>query len=271
MKSLGIFVHYSEKNYIPGYVLTYLKELSNYFTDIILSTNLRDINNIDKINQIKCVKLLLFKNEGYDFGLFYKSILSTNINLYDRVAFINDSNILLKPLKDVFEWKKGNDLEMWGLTDSYENVPNSKYQNSYHVQSHFLVFEKSAIFHIYKFFDFIKFNDIFEFEFEKRELWLKIVEDCEIGLSVYMRNNNVKIGSKYECKSFVKKENYKAINIHMRLWKELLDDNYPLIKKKIVNKLFDPVYETNVAKNIDANSADEYIDKYKRKSWDINF
>lgn len=266
MKSLGIFVHYSEDINIPEYVITYLNELSKHFTDIILATNVREITNIKKLNEMKCVKLLLFKNEGYDFGLFYKSMLSTDLNLYNRVAFINDSNILIKSLDEVFNWGENSKFDMWGLTDSYQNVPNSKHKNSYHIQSHFLVFEKAAIPQIIKFFNFIKFDDFFDLQLDKRELWIKIVEDCEIGLSQFMKNKHMKLGAKYAVKNLAG-TNYKTINSHMTLWKTLLDNNYPLIKKKIVLQSFDPIYEIDVAKKIAAQDADTYINKYKDKNY----
>lgn len=269
MKKLAIFIHYSNENIIPKYVLTYINELSKHFSDIILSTNVRKINNIDALNKIKNVKILMFENEGYDFGLFYKAMMSTNINIYNRVAFINDSNMLLKPLSEVFEWGDSNNFDLWGLTDSYENVPNSKYNNGYHIQSHFLVFEKLAVPQIMNFFNHIKFEDFFELKLNKRELWLKIVEECEIGLSQYMQKKNIKLGAKYGVKNLAK-TNYKNINSHMILWKTLLDNNYPLIKRKIVTKQFDPIYEKNVAKSIDANSAISYIKKYTLFKDNIN-
>jgi len=271
MRTLAIFVHYSEKDYIPEYVLTYIKELKKYFNDIILATNNRNITNIFQINKLDSVKCFLFKNEGYDFGLFYKSLHSTDLEIYDRISFINDSNILLKPLTEVFKWGNNQNIDVWGLTDSYENVPNSKHIDSYHIQSHFLVFEKKSISSLLDFFDFIKFEEVFKLNLSKRELWLKIVEDCEIGISQYMLSKGLKIGAMYQCEDFVKSGNYKSINIHMKMWRELLQENYPLIKKKIITKAFDPIYEKNVAKLINADLADKYINKYKDKNnWKID-
>jgi hypothetical protein len=85
-----------------------------------------------------------------------------------------------------------------------------------------------------------------------------------------MRKHNLKLGAKYACENFVTKGNYKAVNIHMSLWKELLENNYPLIKKKIVNQLFDPIYEKHVASRIDAQSAKKFIEIYKDKNFKIN-
>jgi len=65
-----IFSHYFDENYIPLYVVVYLKELKNYFDEILLVTNSRKIDNAETIESLN-IRLLPVENEGYDFGMFY--------------------------------------------------------------------------------------------------------------------------------------------------------------------------------------------------------
>jgi hypothetical protein len=227
-KSLLIYAYHS-KGIIEKTTEVLLSELSNYFDDVVVSTDYGGI-----VDQKLPYTFLYFKNRGYDFGFFYNSLKKINLSKYDRIALINDSNVLAKngTFKNIFEWSKKEKYDVWGLTDSIEKRPEVSKENAYHLQSHFLVFEKKAIPHLVSF-----FNDI---EFEKNILSLrsnkdirkKVILQCEYGISRYMLSKGLKIGAKWSVQnwSLVRGE---AKNMHFWFWEDLIKDGYPVMKKKI--------------------------------------
>ena len=52
---------------------------------------------------------------------------------YDRIALVNDSCIVLKPLTNIFKYAKDHSFGFWGISDSYEIA--------HHLQTYFVVFE----------------------------------------------------------------------------------------------------------------------------------
>lgn len=222
-KDLCIFVNYNVKETIPYYVLFFLKELEPYFDEIILSTNIRTINNLHELP--KNCTISMFKNEGYDFGFFYKTIQSIEIQDYKRIAFINDSNILFQSLNSIFRFNSNRRLDMWGVTDSNEQ--------QYHIQSHFLVFEEKAIKLLNTFFDDIQFTNYLS---NSKDIRQKIINTCEIGITQYMMKKGLTAEGIYKYSDFQSEYNKQGFvpNIHVKYWSELIVKGYPLIKKKIV-------------------------------------
>ena len=231
MKSLLIFPHYSY-GFIPLSVESYLKELSPYFDETVVATNY--IGYVDLPYTFKS-----YKNEGYDFGLFYNALKECDLKHYDRIALVNDSNSLVGKFDHIFKWAESSGLDMWGLTDSQQRHPNVRDIYSYHIQSHFLVFEKRAISLLPAFFKYI--------EFEKRlmkestaELRNKIIINCEYGLSHFMKQSHLKIGSRYSITNW-KPMKDKFLNMHVAYWEELIKSGYPLIKNKILRGEWDNI------------------------------
>ena len=119
MKSLCIFIHYSKFHTIPLYVKLFVSELENYFDEIVIVYNERQLNDN---NQFRSSKVTTFasKNDGYDFGHFYRYYSQIDTSCYYQIACINDSNILINRLDHVFKWANDSSLDFWGLLDSHE-------------------------------------------------------------------------------------------------------------------------------------------------------
>ena len=230
-KSLLIFTHYNV-GFIPKVVEDYIQELSTYVDDVVLSTNYKGFYDLPYI-------LFSTPNKGYDFGFFYKAFKQMKNKNYDRIVFANDSNMLVGKFDKIFNWSLKNKMDVWALTDSDECRPESKINDCYHLQSHFLVFEKPSIPHLYKFFDDIKFEKNFLYPQEiDLDLRKKVIINCEFGIAQYMKSKGLRIGARWSVKNW-KHMKGKEINMHFWKWEELIKDGYPLIKKKILSGVWD--------------------------------
>lgn len=227
MKTLILFVAYHENEFID---YNYIQELK------LISNNIKILSN-KHISNLDTDSIIIYNNEGYDFGFWYKALNEYDINLYDRIILVNNSNLLIKggKLKTLINnYNKNLKYDYWGLTDSYEAPEGINSLHAYHIQSHFLVLEKSVIPYILEFFKDINFEKYFNIQTDLRQ---KIINNCEIGLTQYFINKGFSVGSVYSIKDLcIKyKMNYTKINPHVMLWEQLIYENYPLIKKKIVN------------------------------------
>lgn len=243
---LCIFINFSVKK-TDNYIKVFVEELCNHFDKLLFVTNLENTAEPELLDNPK-IRVLSFKNEGYDFGMFYKSLFFIDILDYKRIALINDSNILFNKLDHVFSWGNNCTADLWGITDSGQGSPGVFTNNTYHIQSHFLVFEYKSIQLLHDFFSHIGFHKIFEIKLKKNDLRLRIIADCEIGITQYMLSHNLKVDAFFKYKDFTPAnsfENPSSINMHILLWKELIQNGYPFIKKKIVLHDFNPKYVPN--------------------------
>lgn len=129
MNSLCIFVHYGNVSKLPYSEESYIIELKQYFTEVLLVTNQREFNLGELSNS---VTLKMVKNEGYDFGMFYKATRDLDWDKYDRIALANDSNLLIKPLSTLFTKGEKLGTSFWGAIDSYEKPWFSSHDNNHH-------------------------------------------------------------------------------------------------------------------------------------------
>ena len=234
-KSLCVFVHYSEYKYVPKYVSMYLGELSNHFDEVILVTNKRPMKTEGVIFD-ENISILLVENEGYDLGMFYKAFNTINLSNYHQIACINDSNILFNQLNPIFNWSRLNKFDFWGLIDSHEKPWFSIHSNNYHIQSHFIVFNRRAISKLSEFFDSIQMKDIFA-ETDPVKLRHLVINNWEIGLTQYLIGQGLNYGSFVDSLSFTNRyRTEKTVNIGHKLYPELIKSGYPLIKKKVITK-----------------------------------
>lgn len=232
---LCVFVHYSIEAKMPYYVQCYLTELVRFFDQVIMVTNSRQLDE-HSYSSVEGVDLMTVPNEGYDFGMFYKVMQSMSIEKYETIACVNDSNLLVKKLDSVFSWKKEKDVELWSLIDSYEKPWFATHENSYHLQSFFLVFEKPAIELLPSFFDSLQLEEIYAFT-DPKLLKNRVINDWEIGLTQFMIDQGVKIGSYIDSKSFAEMNRLpENKNLTMKFYKLLLSNGYPLLKKNLINK-----------------------------------
>lgn len=233
-KSLCIFTHYSEYKDIPQYVVLYANELSLYFDEVIVAANERNLITGHRTFN-KNVSIQFFKNEGYDLGLFYKVFRGINISEYYQIGCVNDSNILFNKLQLIFEWSQNSNSDFWGLIDSHEKPWFSTHQDNFHIQSHFIIFNKFAINYLPGFFDLIDIQKIFN-EKDPRQLRRLVIDQWEIGLSQFLLNKGLKSASYINSLNFNIKHKSKGKNITHSLYNELIAEGYPLIKKKVVLK-----------------------------------
>jgi rhamnosyltransferase len=181
-ESLCLFSHYDKHGKVDGYVVDYLQALVSCGFSTIFVTTCEKIsdNEIAKVKPL-VTKVIVKKNVGRDFGSWFAGIVdSWSIDTYRRVLLANDSVYgPLFDLKDIFEDMEGRSHDLWGITDSYEN--------SYHLQTYFVVFEQ-------KFCNspaFLAFWDTYRFEIDKRA----VIDNFEIGLTTFSRKNGFSVGA----------------------------------------------------------------------------
>lgn len=234
-KKLCIFIHFGTDNFIPTSVIIYLTELKKYFNRCIVVTNERHIINEDEIVDNE-TSLLKVKNEGYDLGMFYKAFQTIDPNDFIRIACINDSNILLNELKQVFSWSTKNSYDFWGIIDSHQKPEFSTHENNHHIQSHFLVFEAKAIQLLPSFFQEIDIPEIYKLT-DPKQLRETVINKWEIGLSQFFKSKGLSIGSFINTHSFTQLHGHSTnSNATLKLYPELIKAGYPLLKKKVITK-----------------------------------
>jgi lipopolysaccharide biosynthesis protein len=232
MKTICFFLHYSPTGNVPLYVIQYLQELIVYFDEVWLVSNQSSIKLNEDLNK---VKLFQVKNEGYDFGKFYNCLQTINLTDYNQIACINDSNVLVTGLKQVFSWAEKQDAGFWGLIDSNEKPWFSTHINNYHIQSHFVVFNKPAIAILPDVFKSIDVDKIMK-EKDPKKLRRMVINDWEIGLSQFMIENGIKGETFIRSNILQEKYDKKVKNVTFDLYAELIADGYPLLKKKVILK-----------------------------------
>jgi hypothetical protein len=231
-KSLCIFIHFSDSHYIPYYVQVYVNELARFFDEVMLLSNHRILKSVPAL--LNNVQITFQENIGYDFGRFYKTYKTINKDDYYRIACVNDSNILINNLDNVLEWDRIAKFDFWGLIDSYEKPWFSTLPDSYHIQSHFLVFHKNAIDLLDEYFESVGIDDILN-EKDKKILRRNVINKWEIGLSQFMKSKELKIGHFLDSNAITNQFKIKQdSNISHKLYQELLVKGYPLIKKKVI-------------------------------------
>ena len=231
-KSLCVFMHYSTHSQVPRYVSIYIRELSKFFDQVILVSNQKSINS-DLLSANQNISTMFVENEGYDFGMFYKAFQVINKCEYHQIACINDSNILFDSLSEIFRWGLSQPADFWGLIDSNEAPWFSSHLNNYHIQSHFLVFNKNAISWLTAYFETIDTKAIFN-EKDPKKLRRLVIDQWEIGLSQFLLNKGLKSTSFFSTETLLSKYKSNGKNITHSLHNELINEGYPLLKKKIV-------------------------------------
>lgn len=236
-----IFIHYSVSESLPYYVKVYIEELSRHFDKVKVLTNNSKIQESNVLFN-KNVDFKYNKNQGYDFGMFYRYIISKNLDDYSEIALINDSNILLNRLDTVFNWGRKNDSDFWGMIDSHEKPWFSSHKNNYHLQGHFLVFKNNAINKLIPFLELLDVEEILE-EQNTKKLRRLVIDKWEIGLSRYFIEQDLKSDSFIKHEDIRVKYRPKKQNLTHSLFHELASEGYPLLKRKVIfgkRKLFKP-------------------------------
>jgi hypothetical protein len=230
--SICFFASYFEGKSIPYYVRVYLKELKIYIKELIFINDRSDLEqgSLDFLKENNIVHQIE-KNEGFDFGVWYKTFQKMNMNAYDHVFLVNDSCIVFRSLKPFFDWAADQDADVLGMTCS-EAV-------TLHVQSYFMILNKKAI---------AIASDHFKKHGVKQEIG-DVIKTYELGLNRQFTETGLKLAS------FVHNNGYKGeFSPYYKCVDDHLHQNIPLIKKKILFASYRPDELSNLARlglNID--------------------
>ncbi len=213
-KSICLFQSYWDGD-LPLYIKYYLEKIAVYEENIIFITNTKRLNQEDDIF-IKniCNEIFMVKDEGFDFGMWYKYLKNLNIDNFDRLTLINDSVILYKNLDDIYNFSHLSKFDLIGLTDSYSI--------NYHLQAYFLIFNKKSIPHVKDY--FIKTGI--------KTTYYDVVLNYEVGLTQYLLNKKLRALAVYNCN---KDESMNPIYYNLS---RLIENGFPFIKKKLILQRF---------------------------------
>lgn len=179
---LCIFSHFDANNIIDPYVIFYLKELANNGCNIIFVTTSATLS-LSERNKIApyCEKIIIRQNRGRDFGAFKCGIHAIdNIAQYEKVILANDSVYgPLYDLKEILHYGDNHTLDIWGASDSL--------QDSYHIQSYFVIFGNSVV----KNPAFLQFFEKVYYLGHRQN----IINRYEIGMSKYFLKKGFKLGA----------------------------------------------------------------------------
>lgn len=261
-KSLAIFVHFSRDGKPDNNAMAYINELSRHFTQVVVSSNIYVPADGNVIS-------LMFEKNAYDFGYFYQALQATAAcDYYNTIGFFNDSNYIINSLDDVIKWCFDSENDLCGITDCLGGRPELAILNQWHIQSHFIIFKNDAVKKLKVYFESIDFEKYFNAKSKKLELRRQIIIDCEIMLSYVFRLTGTNIGAYYSAKQVVadfKKDMPENENTHIWAWKELIENKYPLIKRKIYDNSFPAVDRIWINQNpniFPIDSAKEAVRKY---------
>ncbi len=211
MRSVCLFASYFEQNTLPYYVRVYLRELKKHFTDVVLLGHQN--MNVDDLEWLNAhgVSYQQEKNEGYDFGLWYKALKTMDTPSYERIALVNDSCILFKPLNRFMQALESSGADVYGMSVS-EAV-------SRHLQSYFLILNKKAIAPSVAYFHQMGIRNTLQ----------EVIRIYEIGLSKHLIEKGLVLDSFVENKAYKGEFSpyYHLLDLH-------LQQGIPLIKKKII-------------------------------------
>lgn len=240
MKTLCLYASYLDGIGLPYYSNVYLKELKKHYTDIIyLHSNNLDTDSISFF-ETNSIETKLVSNDGFDFGQWQKVLVNINLNEYDQLCLVNDSCVLFAPLDKLMNWFGNSKFDFGGLSES---IFNRK-----HLQSYFLLFNKSTFKDLAYFFESTKAtNNIYQ-----------VINDFEIGLCQYLISKN------YSCGAFLSNDGYAGeFAPYYKCLESHIKQGSPVIKKKVLFSSYRKGEQFTLARmNFNIN-ADHYINIIK--------
>jgi hypothetical protein len=204
------------------YVQVYLIELKKYYGTLCLITNedkTIDHNSLAFLYDHD-IKLMLVKNEGYDFGIWYKALQETNVEDFTELALINDSCFLFKNLELYFKWSAKQSFNFLGLVESLE-------LDQLHLQYFFLIFKHQAIRYVKEYFDLKGIVSSYD----------RVIQEYELGLYTYLLSHGIKGVAQYPSKKY----QAGTLNPLYFNFPKLLKDGFPLVKKKMLFHAFNNI------------------------------
>lgn len=246
MRSICFFAAYFTERDIPYYVTVYLQELKKQFGELWLFCSQKDLSDASRrFLEERGIGFSAEKNEGYDFGLWYKALQKHNVEAYDQVALVNDSCVLFASLDGFMNWSRSVNGDLLGITASNARAP--------HIQSYFLVINKPAIQPVKDYFHEHKIiHDISE-----------VIETYEVGMSTYLISKGLKLEAFMDNNGYEGEFSpyYQCVDYHF-------SKGVPLIKKKIIFSSYRPKELTTLARmgfNISVNHYLALIKTYNKQ------
>ncbi|MES2677072.1 MAG: rhamnan synthesis F family protein [Pseudomonadota bacterium] len=183
-KNIAIFAHYDKHQIVDDYVLIYLRNLKK-FCDKIIFVSDGDLSAKERQKIFPFVsEIIAQRHQEYDFGSWklgfhlLKEKYPQDFSSADKLIFANDSCYCLGEFDDVFaQIESMPNVDCFGITDSAEY--------SYHLQSYFLVFNKTVF--------LTDFFDNFIQKISQQSFKIDIIKDYEIGLSELLVQNHKKL------------------------------------------------------------------------------
>ncbi|MCD6067584.1 MAG: hypothetical protein K0S33_2410 [Bacteroidetes bacterium] len=246
MNSICFFASYFNGERIPYYIRFYLHEFKKQFTKVVFVSGNPVLDEESKAFLTSHdIQLMQEKNEGFDFGLWYKALQKHSIDTYEQVALINDSAVLVKPLDEFFDWMKTVKADVYGMTESAAV--------SRHLQSYFLVLNKNTL---------PLLKDYFEKNGIKKTIG-EVISTYEIGLSTFLLQKG------YHLAAYMGNKNYRGeFSPYYYLLKDHIRQGVPLIKKKIIYSSYRKQELGTLARMNFETDPEVYIDLIKQANKD---
>jgi len=224
-----LFASYESQPRVSREVITYCRALAPFFDRIVLLTN-DDRGPILNASEIPVAAVVQVPNAWYDMGMHWRVLKNAPLDSVKRLALVNDSCLLVRPLDELFAVAKPSPF--WGVSDSFEIA--------HHLQYFFVVFEAEALATLRRFVDASDFN-AYGPNVDVRAIACR---DFEVGLSVFMEANGIALHGVYSPASMLatpavrdvqpdaSRLAIQCINPSMMLWDRMLVAGCPIVKKK---------------------------------------
>lgn len=185
-RPIVLLAHFSSNNRVREDLFFLIDEYQR-FADVIVvssSSGLRwHPRTLHRLRQ-RCAAIVIRRNQGYDFGS-WKAGLTLHRQDIDRAAFLvltNDSFWgPITPLDDLFKRLQNSSTDVIGLTDDLMYEP--------HLSSAFTAYKSKAL-----------RCQAFDAFWETLQIWPRkrdLIKQCEVGLSVKMREAGLTLESLY--------------------------------------------------------------------------
>jgi len=255
-----LFMHYDGRGIVRQQLFAYMRAFKEQGRDVVFVTNAGRLKPamLAPLQEI-CAAVLVRKNVGYDFGAWRDTIdeLSLPRANTEEIILANDSVFgPLSPLGDVLRRIDYTNTDIWGLTESW--------QHRYHLQSFFLAFGPTALrAEVWRtFWDSVrpvpvKAYIVHEFEIGVTQAMIKGGLRCSSmwrydellrrahreGLETLIANEGTEIGKIDPIHITRKLQTLRirdgvarrmALNPTSDLWRQLLLDGFPFIKRELL-------------------------------------
>jgi hypothetical protein len=224
-----LFASYESQPRVSLEVITYCRALAPFFDRVVPLTN-EDRGTILNATEIPVAAVVLVPNAWYDMGMHWRVLKHAPLDSVNRLALVNDSCLLVRPLDELFAAAKPSPF--WGVADSFEIA--------HHLQYFFVVFEADALATLRRFVDASDFN-AYGPNVDVRAIACR---DFEVGISVFMEANGIAPHGVYSPARMLATPAVRdllpdasrlalgCINPSMMLWDRMLAAGCPIVKKK---------------------------------------